>query len=230
MSFQIPDDVSQTEPTGTEAGEELKDALSEAEPEFAAEEKKKPQLAPETMGMVGVLAACGAVLFFMYLRNGPQSANGAEASASPAGSVVSDFLSHGEGHVKSMWQALHNTDKFVDKFRTYSSRPQVPLTGLRTNPFRQTEAHAETPVAHPEPAESESAAHRRREQERADAAKAAESLQLQSVLRGPRNACLINNTLYQQGQQVDGFVVEQITANSVIVRNGPYRFELKLGR
>ncbi len=76
--------------------------------------------------------------------------------------------------------------------------------------------------------ESESTAKRRHEQERADVTRSADLLQLQSVLHGPRNACLINNTLVEQGQQVDGFTVEQIGVESVIVRKGNYRFEVKM--
>ncbi len=45
-----------------------------------------------------------------------------------------------------------------------------------------------------------------------------------------RRACMINNTLFLEGQQCDGFTVERINPNSVIVKNGGYRFELSMQR
>jgi type II secretory pathway component PulC len=41
---------------------------------------------------------------------------------------------------------------------------------------------------------------------------------------------MINNTLYSEGQQVESFTIEKITPDSVIVKNGSYRFELKMQR
>jgi hypothetical protein len=45
-----------------------------------------------------------------------------------------------------------------------------------------------------------------------------------------RKACMINDTLYREGQTIDAFTVEQVTPNSVIVKGGLYRFELKMQR
>ena len=59
--------------------------------------------------------------------------------------------------------------------------------------------------------------------------KAVQGLQLQTVMSGEvRKACMINNTLYQEGQQVEGFTIEKISPGGVVVKNGPYRFELKM--
>jgi hypothetical protein len=41
---------------------------------------------------------------------------------------------------------------------------------------------------------------------------------------------MINNALYTEGQTVEGFLVEKIAPNTVIVRNGQYRFELRMQR
>jgi len=183
---------------------------------------KKPHVSRETLGLMGVLLACGGVLAFMYFRNGPQSAGAAVAGSGNA-AVVDEFLGNGDEHVKMMEKALQHTDAVVEEFRSYPSRAQVPLLALNTNPFRESAAKGSVVET-----ESESAAKRRHEQERADVLRAAEALQLQSVLRGPRDACLINNTLVVQGQQVEGFTVEQIGIDSVIVRKGTYRFELKM--
>ena len=65
--------------------------------------------------------------------------------------------------------------------------------------------------------------------ERQAALKAVQALQLQSIMFGEtRRACMINNALCTEGQQVDDFVIEKITQGAVIVRSGTYRFELKM--
>ena len=59
--------------------------------------------------------------------------------------------------------------------------------------------------------------------------KAVQELQLQSVMHSDAmQACMIDNTLYREGQQVGGFTVEKINPNAVIVKNGAYRFELRM--
>jgi hypothetical protein len=39
---------------------------------------------------------------------------------------------------------------------------------------------------------------------------------------------MINNQMLREGQIVDSFTVDKISAASVIVRSGAYRFELKM--
>jgi hypothetical protein len=79
------------------------------------------------------------------------------------------------------------------------------------------------------PSESETAAKKRREEERQAVLKAVATLNLQSVIHsGTIKSCMINNTLYTEGQQVDDFVIERIDPGAVIVKNGVYRFELRM--
>jgi hypothetical protein len=40
---------------------------------------------------------------------------------------------------------------------------------------------------------------------------------------------MIDDRLYHAGEQIGHFTIEQIDAESVVVRNGGYRFELKIG-
>jgi Type II secretion system protein B len=69
----------------------------------------------------------------------------------------------------------------------------------------------------------------RREQARQAALKAVQELALQSIMFSEnRRACMINNSLYREGQQVDDFTVDKISPQSVIVKTGPYRFELRM--
>jgi hypothetical protein len=54
-------------------------------------------------------------------------------------------------------------------------------------------------------------------------------LHLQSIVRGGKyRACMINNTLYQEGQQVGMFTVQQVSTGTVVLECGKYRFELKM--
>ena len=55
------------------------------------------------------------------------------------------------------------------------------------------------------------------------------ALRLQSIIHsGSRKACMINNTLYLQGQQVEQFLIEKIEPDRVVVKTGAYRFDLKM--
>ena len=61
------------------------------------------------------------------------------------------------------------------------------------------------------------------------ALKAVQAMNLQSIIHsGSRKACMINNTLYMEGQQADQFIIEKITPSGVVVKVGVYRFELKM--
>ena len=41
---------------------------------------------------------------------------------------------------------------------------------------------------------------------------------------------MINNTLYQENETIDIFTVDKIAPNSVIVKTGQFRFELKMAK
>jgi len=54
-------------------------------------------------------------------------------------------------------------------------------------------------------------------------------LKVQSIMRGTKySSCMINNTLYHEGQQIGVLKIEQIAPNTVIVSSGKYRFEVKM--
>jgi len=175
-----------------------------------------------TLVLLLVAVVGGAGLYFMHLRSGPKVASAAAKQSADAGKAISQFLSGGESNIKAMEELLRNTEKVVQKFLAYPSVTQVPLTSLQTNPFRLSAPKSDAPETGAQEA-------KRREEERQAAIKAVQTLQLQSVIVSQdRKACLINNTLYKESQQVNGFTVEAIRPGSVIVRNGAYRFELKM--
>jgi hypothetical protein len=214
MNF-IPEQESQQSAGGDESPD-----VNGGDATFVAGEggEKKPA-SKQTMALLGLVVVGAAAVWFVYFRGGPSPAAGAEQ---PGQDTVKTFLANGEEHMQFMRQVLQDTEKVVQQFRTYPSQTQVPLARLHTNPFRQLPPKAQ---ARPEN-ESEAAAKRRREEERQAAVAAVAGLRLQSVIRGARPACVVNGKLYQQGQEVDGFVIEQVNPQTIVVRAGAYRFEV----
>jgi hypothetical protein len=191
---------------------------------FVIEEEKKP-LSKGTVAMFLILSAAAAGTYFMYVRTGPQTAS---ASASPqAQQVIKQFMSDKDKNLVTMQKMLRDTESVVQQFLNYPSMTQVPLKDLKTNPFRVGSVEPGAPVANVDDAKEK----KRREEERQAALRAVQALNLQSVMvSGNRAACMINNTMYTEGQQIDAFTIERIAPNSVIVRNDVYRFELRMQR
>ena len=180
-------------------------------------EQKK--MSTQMMVLVGVVLIGGAVLWFMYGKKGPDSAAAATVTDTSAQQTIETFLSTGKDGVQRMETMLHDTEKLVAKFTDYPKATQVPLSELHTNPFRATGGDNA----------DDDGAKRSREKERQATIKAVSELSLQSVISsGTRRACMINNTLYLEGQQVNSFTVEKITPKAVVVKSGMYRFELKM--
>ena len=169
---------------------------------------------PEASGADDLTSALGGgALYFNHVRQGPASAGAAPVmSTADAKKRISQFLDNGKGNVKVMEQMLHNTEKVVQQFQNYPSVTQVPLGELKTNPFRQTSAVAKDEANDPD-------LKKKLEAQRQAALKNVQNLQLQSVMKGEqRSTCMINNTLYREGQTVDEFFIEKINPNSVVVR------------
>jgi len=181
----------------------------------------KKQLNMTSVVLFGLIALGGGALYLMHLRTGPAEASAANPQAN---ATVEQFLSGGQTNIIQMERMLRDTQKVVDQFLTYPSVTQIPLTALQTNPFRQIEDKG------PDASVSEAAAKKKKEEERLAIKTAADALQLQLVMMGAKSSCMINNSVYREGQVVEGFTVEKINANSVIVRNGTYKFELKTQR
>lgn len=182
---------------------------------------------PADKGAIGVLmllVAFGGGLYFMYLHNGPASANGATREQAAAATTIDEFLK-GNGSSQLMEQTLRDTEKVVREFQSTSIKPQVPVSELATNPFR---------IKTPEPgAKEDDSALRSHEQmmaERARISHEAAALELQSVMHGSHSACMVNNSMYHVGDTIGSFQVDEIRTRSVIVKQGQYRFELTMKR
>ena len=197
--------------------QELAASLDQGETTFVTGEPKK-QISSSTLGVFGVLALCVAGTWFMYVRGGPQAASAADTETA---ANITSFLDEGKQHVTLMKQMLQNTEKVVQQFRQSSTKTQVPVAGLHTNPFRMEAPKSTEPVN-----ESESAARRRRDEERAAVVEAARKLRLQLILYSDRNkTVMINDKIVAEGQEIDTFVIEKVFQDRIIVRSGVYRVE-----
>jgi hypothetical protein len=201
-------------------GVELGEGGSDTEESFVTEEKKP--FNRSTLVLFGIILAGLGGYYLMYLRTGPAKASAASAEALQADATIKEFLTDGQ-KIQVMEKMLRNTEKVVEQFKSYPSMTQIPLTDLQANPFKFVPLKA---------AVSDNGATvntKKQEMEKAAAAKAANELQLQSIVHsGTHRACMINNTLYAEGQQVETFMIEKIQPGAVIVRSGTFRFQLTM--
>lgn len=206
-------------------GDDLNSVLNDSrESEFVYEEQSKPAGKGLPL-LLGLLAVAGGGLYLMSVRAGPSKA-AASPEVESANKTISQFLSKGTDNVKALESMLRDTEKIVRQFLAYPSVTQVPLEELKTNPFRHQAAVDRGADASRQQLDAE---RRRKEEERQRVLQAVQSLQLKSILHGgTRRACLVNNTLYVEGQTVEGFLIEKINPGSVVVKQDAYRFELRL--
>jgi hypothetical protein len=199
------------------AGDDLSAALGEAETTFVTSERTQ-QVSTGTLVVGGLIVAAAAVTYFMHLRTGPATAAAANPAAAGADATITQFLSSDTQNTERMRQLLKDTDKAVQQFKQQPAKTQVPLADLKTNPFR-TEANANKSEA------AERALEKRKKDELLQAAAA---LKIQSIMSGQRKAVMINNTPFAEGDTVQGFEIERINPDSVIVRKDGSRFALKM--
>jgi hypothetical protein len=222
------DEFNQTDTENTTPDDGTQDTLdalnNPSETMFVTGEEKKPANRT-TMVMFLIIALGGGGLYFMHWRTGPSSAAAGtvkSADTATANKTIGQFLSGGPSNIKSMETMLRNTEKVVQQFNAYPSVKQIPLSNLQTNPFRQASAN--------DPSAEDEEAKKKLEDQRLAVQKSFQSLQLQSIMHGgsKNTACLINNTLYREGQTVNGFSIEKISTDSVSIRQGAWRFDLKM--
>ena len=201
------------------SAEETLDALNGGnEMSFVATGETKKPINRTSLVLFGILAIGGVGLYLMHLRTGPQSATAAPTDT--ANKTINQFLSGGQSNIKLMETMLRSTEKVVQQFNQYPSVKQVPLGSLQTNPFRVTGGSSE---------DADDATNKRKlAEQRQVVLKSFQTLQLQSIMAGTHKACMINNTMVEEGQQIGQVVIEKISSGSVVVKSGNYRFELKM--
>lgn len=202
------------------SAEETLDALNGGnEMSFVATGETKKPINKTSLILFGIIAIGGVGLYFMHLKTGPQSATAAPADT--ANKTINQFLSGGKSNVKLMEIALRDTQKLVQQFN-HPHVKQVPLGELQTNPFRVTAGSEDG---------DDLTAKRKLAEQRQVVLKAFQTLQLQSIMYGEKNrSCMINNSLYREGQQVNGFVIEKITKDNISVKQDEWRFDLKMAK
>ncbi len=216
MSWDTTDQTSEETTPSVETNET--DGGGDFDPAFVAGGAKSGQSKMVLLGGLGVVAV--GVIWFMFFRSGPQSAQ-AGTSPSDGGGQIKEFLD--SGNINMMKQTLKETEKIVKQFRSYPGKTQIPLDQLHSNPFRELAPKGDAPAA------TDSREAEKAEELHKQAIAAVADIKLQSIVRGSKvKACMINNTLYKEGQQVGILKIEQVTANSVIVSSGQYRFEVKM--
>jgi hypothetical protein len=206
----------------TDSGaDDLNAALSGGgEMNFVAETKQP--MSKGTMIVVGLLLACGAATYFMYVKSGPSEA--VAAGSSKDDEVVKGFLSGSEQNVKKMREMLDNTEKVVNQFKTQATETQVPLAKLANPaPFQREK---------PKPDEDVEARDKERQLAalKTKIADAVSELRLQTIIhKDPRKASvMINGRLLRKGETIkvaDGKVVFTIDDTA---GNEPQKFELKM--
>jgi hypothetical protein len=216
------DDTQNPNPTGQSDDGAGLPAISgdEFDPSLVAGDAKKS--GSKSLVILGVLLTVGAVVvWFSFFRGSPESAQ-AGMAPSDGGGQIKQFLD--SGNINLMKQTLKETEKIVSQFRANRGKTQIPLASLHTNPFR------ELPPKTDEPVTANSSKDDEHEQElHKQATDAAADLKVQSIIRGSRyRACMINNTLYKEGQQLGMFKIEQINPATVVISTGKYRFELPI--
>ena len=225
MNFaNLGEEERQEPPTADISAEdgESSDATAE-DGDFIATDKKPVNQSAITLFVL--IAVGAAATYFMHLRTGPQSARAADPSTVNAEVVITDFMRGGSGNVTLLRRLLDGTARIVAQFKDYTNVPQVPLSDLKANPFQSAVAKVQLTE------DADEIARKKKEQEHVTAVQAAQALHLQTVvIRTNRKACLINNTMYQEGDSFASFTVEKISPAAVIVQSGDYRFELKMGQ
>lgn len=225
MSYE-EQDLNEGSADGAEGVDDLTMALSGGGEANFVTETKQP-MSKGTMVVAGLLVACGAVTYFMYVRNGP-----AEAAANPdqlkAQQVVEGFLS-GPDKAKEMRKLLENTEKVVQEFR--KEPPQV--TKLAGNPFEKEKPKPDEDVAAIKAAQA-------LEKLKTAAKEAAGELKLQTIIhKDPKKAaCMINQRLLRKGERISAaegklmFTIAEIRSDavtlSVPVGTETLKFELKM--
>jgi hypothetical protein len=205
-----------TEQQGAGA-DDLNATLGESETEFVVGDEKKQPLSAGTLVVGGLIAVAGLATYFMSVRNGPKAVS-ANPSTASANATITQFLSNDSQNAERMRQLLKDTEKAVQQFKQQPAKTQIPLDDLKTNPFR-----AETAAT------NDAAEKALEKQKKEETLKAVSALRVQSIMSGgKRKAVMINNTLYTEGESVQGFQIEKISSDAVIVKNSVGRFALKM--
>jgi hypothetical protein len=175
---------------------------------------KRPSGANALLVAIALIAV--GIQVIRFAKVSPQLAAVSAAISTPVPDAPPELLmTFGSTDINEYQQLMQHTEQVVDTIKSPPTTRPAETPGLKINPFKASRA----------PIISVNAA----EQERAEAIADARAMTLQSVMQSElAPVCLINNELLRENQELNGFTIDQIRSNSVIIHRGPYRFELRL--
>jgi len=167
------------------------------------------------LGVIAVIAV--GIQFLRFVQISPKLAavSAATASDSPPPLAHDPALAFAAADIDDYQQLMQHTQQVVETIKSLPTTRPVQYQGLKVNPFKLSRGPSIV-VDHVE-------------QERVDTFAAAQEMTLQSIMHSDlAHVCLINNVLIRENQQLNGFTIDQINSDSVIIHRGKYRFELRL--
>ncbi len=197
----------------------------------------KASLSRANLVLFGLFLAGVALVAFMSLRKGPQSTTAAEQQAEKnAHSAIDRFLQSqspaagptapaAQGRSGGLGKFMEDTRGLVEMFFNFTSKKQVPLEDLKTNPFRFASAK---PEADPKSVQEQQAAEARAklvETVKADFAR----LKLQTIVNGPAGkTAMINSSVVKVGDTISQFKVVDIRPRQVLLTREDIEFTLEI--
>jgi hypothetical protein len=219
---QNTDSSGQDQTEGGGGGEGGGEENNEADMIFAPEASKPGRNAG--MLMIAFVMIGVGVIYFMRARGGPQTAL-ARPEVQDADKLIKSFDSN---QVKKMKDLLDNTQKVVDEFNKDRNTGQDDKK-VEYNPF-QYHSPNEKPGESSETKDEREKA-RRTALRKAKFAEDINGLRVQYIMISNfAKTAMINNKLVQEGQEVEGFTIEKLSPNTVIVQRDGMRAEIKTSK
>ena len=208
----------QTEGGGGEGGGEEN---NEADMIFAPEASKPGRNAGMLM-IAFVLIGVG-VIYFMRARGGGPTA--VSADVAKADTLIKSF---DNSQVKKMQDLLKNTQKVVEQFNDEGKKNREDPK-LQYDPFTYHSPN-EKPGEDPKDKVARENA-KKLAARKAAFAEDLKTLRVQSVIVNSfAKTAMINNKLVQEGQEVEGFTIEKLAPNSVIVQRDGMRAQIEINK
>jgi hypothetical protein len=221
---QNTDSSGQDQTEGGGGGEGGGEENNEADMIFAPEASKPGRNAG--MLMIAFVMIGVGVIYFMRARGGPQTAL-ARPEVQDADRLIKGFDGN---QVKKMKDLLENTQKVVDEFnKDRTSAQDDKKIENNYNPFNYHSPNEKPGESAETKDEREQA--RRKKIRKDKFADDVNGLKVQYVMVSNfAKTAMINNKLVQEGQEVEGFTIEKLTPNTVIVQRDGMRAEIKTNK
>jgi cobalamin biosynthesis protein CobT len=196
---------------------------NEADMIFAPEASKPGRNAG--MLMVAFVLIGVGVIYFMRARGGGPAPVSAEVMN--AEKSIKDFIRDGN-QIKNMKNMLNSTEKVVQQFNVDRTSTETDKK-LEYNPFTY---HSPNEKPNEDPNDKTERDRKRKMEARKLAfANDIQNIKVQYIMVSSfAKTAMINNKLVQEGQEVDGFTIEKLSPNTVIVQRDGLRAEIKTSK